>query len=140
MGLTLEPTNFKDAWKDRKFIAPILTFKYFIAPMLTFMLCSLTNVSITDTIGLVTLTCCPAANTGNIMCYLSNGNTAMIVLTTITGALLAPLITPVIIYLILHKIVYIKLNEITFLIVTGISMPMIMGISTSYFFRKQLQQ
>lgn len=136
VGLTLKSSSYKNVWQNKKLIIPILAFKYSIAPLLTFITCSLAAIPTPYIIGLVTLTCCPAANTGNIMCYLAKGNTAMIVATTVTGALLAPVVTPIIIYLLLHKIVHIQFSDILLTITTGIALPIIAGILVNSFFSK----
>lgn len=136
IGLTLQPENFMRAWKNKNIIFPVLLFKFSIIPLMTFLICTILNVPTVYTIGLVTLTCCPAANTGNIMCYLSRGNTAMIVISTITGALLSPLITPAIIYLLLHKIVKIQFGEVFHIITLGITIPILVGIFTRYLLSK----
>src|SRR6185437_6148715 len=113
--------------RNKKIIIPILIFKYTFIPILTFLACSIWKLPDMVAIGLVTLTCCPAANTGNILCYLSRGNTAMIIMTTITGALISPFITPYIIFILLNKIVHIDLKQAIFLIVTAITLPMLVG-------------
>lgn len=136
VGLTLKPTHFKSVWQNKKLIIPVLSFKYVFAPLITYSVCMFLHIPLIYTIGLVTLTCCPAANTGNIMCYLSKGNTAMIIITTITGALLAPLVTPTIIYILLHKVVHVQFSDILFVIATGITIPMAIGIFISHYFSK----
>jgi len=138
VGLNLKINNFQDVWKNKKIIIPVLTFKYLFAPFVTFFICYCSNISILYTIGLVTLTCCPAANTGNILCYLSKGNTALIIITTVTGALLTPLVTPMIIYILLHKIVHINFSDIMFTITTSITIPITAGVFISHYFHKTI--
>jgi len=132
VGLTLKPKNFSNVWRSKKIIMPILTFKYTIIPIITFVVCTASNLPDIFTIGLVTLTCCPAANTGNILCYLSKGNTAMIIMTTIIGALISPFITPYIIFVLLNKIVHIDIKQVISLIFMAITLPMLAGILISH--------
>lgn len=132
VGLTLKPKNFSNVWRSKKIILPILTFKYTIIPIITFVVCTASNLPGIFTIGLVTLTCCPAANTGNILCYLSKGNTAMIIMTTIIGALISPFITPYIIFILLNKIVHIDIKQVISLIFMAITLPMSTGILISH--------
>lgn len=138
VGLTLKPENYKHVWKNKKIILTVLLFKYLTAPLLTFLFCRLANIPNEYIVALVILMCCPAANTGNIMCYLAKGNTAMIVTTTILGALLSPLITPVIIFILLNKIVHIKYDQIMLTIATGVAIPMLSGMLASHFFSKKI--
>src|SRR5690242_9785660 len=67
VGLTLKPKNFLNVWRNKKIIMSVLTFKYTIIPVITFFACSIFKLPDIFTVGLVTLTCCPAANTGNIL-------------------------------------------------------------------------
>ena len=140
VGLTLKPQNYKNVFYNKKLIFSTLAFKYAIAPLFTFLICSLAKLPTEYIVGLVTLTCCPAANTGNIMCYLARGNTAMIITTTITGALLSPLVTPIIIFILLHKIVHIQFSVVMLTIVSGIAIPMLVGMALAYFFPKKIDK
>lgn len=139
VGLTLKPQDYKGVFTNKKLVLSTLSFKYVVIPLSTFLVCYFTGMQTDYIIGLVTLTCCPAANTGNIMCYLAKGNTAMIVTTTITGALLSPLITPIIIFLLLHRIVHIQFSTVLFTIATGIAIPMVIGMLFTRFFHKSIK-
>lgn len=136
VGLTLDPSSYKSVLKNKNLIFTILFFKYSIAPIVTYSVCYLTHIPMEYTIGLVILTCCPAANTGNIMCYIARGNTPMIVTTTMVGAIISPFITPLIIFIILHKVVHIEIIHLLLTIITCVVLPIAAGIVLNYFFLK----
>ena len=54
-------------------------------------------------IGVILVGCCPGGTSSNVMSYLANANVALSVAITSVSTLLAPIVTPALIYLFAHE-------------------------------------
>jgi BASS family bile acid:Na+ symporter len=99
MGLTLKPVDFKLVFtKPIPVIIGIIA-QYTIMPLAAFSIAYLLRLPAELAAGLVLLGSVPGGTASNVMVYLARGNVALSVTMTSLSTLMAPLMTPLLLYL-----------------------------------------
>ena len=102
MGMTIKPSDFKLVLKSRGLLlSEILQFT--IMPTLAYTIAKIFNLPAELAIGVILVGCCPGGTSSNVMSYLANANVALSVAITSVSTLLAPFVTPALIYLFAHE-------------------------------------
>lgn len=105
MGITLNFSDFKGVWQHKRLVITGIIMQYTIMPILAVMIALALNLPRELMVGLIIVGACPSGTASNVMSYMGKANLALSVTLTLCTTLLAPLLTPAIIYLILsHKI------------------------------------
>ncbi len=103
MGLTLEVEDFALAIKNYKAVGLGVLLQYTVMPVLAVILSSLLGLPQEALIGMVVVGACPGGTASNVIAHLAKANVALSVTLTLISTCLAPILTPVIIYLVLHQ-------------------------------------
>ncbi|SMF15778.1 bile acid:sodium symporter family protein [Desulfovibrio gilichinskyi] len=103
MGLTLEVEDFASAIKNYKAVGLGVVLQYTVMPVLAVALSSLLGLPQEALIGMVVVGACPGGTASNVIAHLAKANVALSVTLTLISTCLAPILTPVIIYLVLHQ-------------------------------------
>ncbi|WP_291328335.1 bile acid:sodium symporter family protein [Desulfovibrio sp. UCD-KL4C] len=103
MGLTLEIEDFTLAIKNYKAVGLGVLLQYTVMPVLAVILSSLLGLPQEALIGMVVVGACPGGTASNVIAHLAKANVALSVTLTLISTCLAPILTPVIIYLVLHQ-------------------------------------
>ena len=138
MGLTLNLSDFKEVWFKRKLVLLGVLLQYIIMPLLAIGISLLFRLPQQALIGMVLVGACPGGTASNVIAYLARANVPLSIVLTFTSTALAPLLTPAIVYLLLHKSIelpFLLMIQTIFLIVT---FPLVAGITIRHFFRKRL--
>lgn len=85
-----------------------------------------------ETIGLLVLGASPGGTAANVMAYLSKSNVALAVLLTLGSTLLAPIATPGLIYLLLHKTITVHFWPMMHHISAIVLLPVLGGLFINY--------
>ena len=72
--------------------------QYTIMPLTAYVLCKALNLPTDIAIGVILVGCCPGGTASNVITYIAKGDVALSVGMTIASTLLAPLLTPFLIY------------------------------------------
>ena len=140
MGLTLKPDDFILIFTRPKDVIFGVLAQFIIMPLLAFGLCLLFHLEPALTAGVVLVGTCPGGTASNVMTYFSKGDIALSVCMTSVNTLLAPLLTPIITYLLLKATVQVDLLNMFLGIASVILVPIILGVIINRFFGKFTQK
>ncbi|ENH97570.1 bile acid/sodium symporter (BASS) family protein [Gracilibacillus halophilus YIM-C55.5] len=128
MGLTLSASDFKEAFKRPKEVAIGVVGQFLIMPLLAFALVTILPVSTEVAVGVILVGCCPGGTSSNVMTYLSKGDTALSVSITAVSTVLAPFVTPALIYLFASQWIEVSASSLFVSIVQIVLLPILLGL------------
>ena len=99
MGLTLRPSDFRPVLQHPKDILVGELAQFLIMPSLAWLLCKLLSLPEELALGVILVGCCPGGTASNVICYLAKGDVALSVAMTGVSTLLAPIVTPALVWL-----------------------------------------
>ncbi len=135
MGMTLSLDDFKILLK-RPFDIAIGTFaQYFFMPIIAVSLVYILHLPKEIAIGLILVGCCPGGVSSNIMSFLCKGDVAYSVGMTAVSTLLAPVMTPTLVYYLAKESVNVDVIGMFQSVLTVTILPVITGVALNYFFR-----
>ena len=109
-------------------------------PLVAFGLAKAFNLSPDLAIGVILVGCCPGGTASNVITYIANGDTALSVGMTIFSTLLAPFVTPVLVYLLGGSWVEVSLLAMILSVVKVVLLPVLAGILIYQLFPKFVDQ
>lgn len=139
MGLTLRPSDFKPVLQNPKSIIIGELAQFIIMPFLAWLLCRLLPLSPGLAIGIILVGCCPGGTASNVICYLAKGDIALSVAMTGVSTLLAPVVTPALVWLLAGESVDIDIIGMFLSIVQVVILPIVLGFWFNHYFRKATQ-
>ena len=99
MGLTLSPHDFKVVLSRPKDILIGCLAQFTVMPLLAWLLAWCFSLPKELALGVILVGCCPGGTASNVITYLAKGDLALSVGMTATSTLLAPLLTPLLVWL-----------------------------------------
>lgn len=128
MGMTMTVADFKTVLQSPKAVAIGVAAQFVVMPSLAYMLCKVFNLPPEIDIGVILVGCCPGGTASNVITYMAKGNTALSVACTSVSTLLAPLLTPIIFYLLASQ--WIEINALSMLtsILQVVLLPIVLGL------------
>ena len=99
MGLTLSPHDFKVVLSRPKDILIGCLAQFTVTPLLACLLAWCFSLPKELALGVILVGCCPGGTASNVITYLAKGDLALSVGMTATSTLLAPLLTPLLVWL-----------------------------------------
>lgn len=139
MGLTLDFEDFRDILRKGRLVGLGVLLQYLVMPVLAVGISFFLGLPAEAVIGMVVVGACPGGTASNVIAYLARANVPLSVTMTLASTTLAPLLTPVIIYLILDRQVeidFLAMVESVFWIVV---FPLVDGLILRRLFRKRLE-
>lgn len=103
-------------------------------PLLAFMLCKLFNLDAALMTGVILVGACPGGTSSNVITYLSKGDVALSVSMTSVNTILAPVLTPLITYLLLSTTVNVDTYSMFISIINVVIIPIVLGFIINKFF------
>lgn len=137
MGLTITVADFKEVLTSPKDVAIGVIGQFLIMPILAFLLVKLFNLPPEIAIGVILVGCCPGGTSSNVMTFLSKGDVALSVTITSITTLLAPIVTPALIYLLASEYIDVAPSALFMSIVKVIIIPIALGFIVQKLFNKQ---
>lgn len=134
MGLTLKPESFVLVFKRPKDILCGVFAQYTIMPLLAFILSCLFGLDAALTAGVILVRTCPGGTASNVITYFAKGDIALSVSITGVNTMLAPILTPLVTYLLLHTTVEVNIVSMLIVIVNVILIPIVLGFIINRFF------
>lgn len=127
-GMTMTVADFKTVLQSPKAVAIGVAAQFVVMPSLAYMLCKVFNLPPEIAIGVILVGCCPGGTASNVITYMAKGNTALSVACTSVSTLLAPLLTPIIFYLLASQ--WIEINALSMLtsILQVVLLPIVLGL------------
>lgn len=98
MGLTLSPSDFREVFRRPRDVAIGVLAQFTVMPLAAYALCVLMDLPSDIAVGLMLLGCCPGGTASNVVTFLARGDVALSVTVTSSTTLLAPVMTPALMY------------------------------------------
>ena len=128
MGLTLSPTDFRIVLSRPKDILIGCLVQFTVMPLLAWLLTWAFQLPKELALGVILVGCCPGGTASNVITYLAKGDLALSVGMTATSTLLAPLLTPLLVWLIAGTMVDVDTLGMLQSIVYVVIAPIIAGL------------
>ncbi len=128
MGLTLKPKDFAVVFSRPKDVITGCVAQFTIMPMLAWLLSRAFSLDEALTIGVVLVGCCPGGTASNVITYLAKGDLALSVGMTATSTLIAPVATPLLVWLLAGKSVDVDVMGMLLSILWVVILPIALGL------------
>jgi bile acid:Na+ symporter, BASS family len=139
MGMTMTVDDFKGVLQSPKAVCIGVAAQFIVMPVLAFLLCKLFSLPPEIAIGVILVGCCPGGTASNVITYMAKGNTALSVACTSVSTLLAPLLTPIIFYLLASQWIEINAWSMLISILQVVLLPIILGLVVRAILKQNVQ-
>ena len=128
MGLTLSPHDFRIVLSRPKDILIGCLAQFTVMPLLAWGLTWIFSLPKELALGVILVGCCPGGTASNVITYLAKGDLALSVGMTATSTLLAPVLTPLLVWLMAGTMVDVDTLGMLQSIVYVVIAPIIIGL------------
>jgi BASS family bile acid:Na+ symporter len=136
MGLTLSPKDFQIVLSRPKGILIGCLAQFTIMPLLAWLLTLAFSLPKELALGVILVGCCPGGTASNVITYLAKGDLALSVGMTACSTLLAPIVTPLLVWLMAGTMVNVDTLGMLLSIVYVVIAPIIVGLLCQHFLPK----
>ncbi|MFJ8236726.1 bile acid:sodium symporter family protein [Ureibacillus sp. NPDC094379] len=140
MGMTLKIDDFKLILQHPKGVIIGIISQFVVMPSLAFALAKIFNLPPEIAVGVILVGCCPGGTSSNVMTFLAKGNTALSVTITSCTTLLAPFVTPALIYFLASEWLPVSFISMFMSVVQVVLIPIILGIVAQFVFKPLVQK
>lgn len=138
MGLTIKTEDFKVVFTRPKDLCIGFLLQYTVMPVTAFVLAKVFGLSADLALGVILVGCCPGGTASNVITYVAGGDVPLSVGMTIVSTILAPVCTPVLVYLLAGSWVEVSLITMMMSVVKVVLIPVLLGILIYRIFPKQI--
>lgn len=138
MGLTLKPRDFSEVFTRPFDVLIGVAGQFIIMPCLAYALALILNLPAEIAVGVILVGCCPGGTSSNVMSYLSKGDVPLSVTITACSTVLAPFVTPALIYLFARQWVDINAAAMIMSIVKIVIIPIVGGVVLNMLFSRTI--
>ncbi|MBQ9877804.1 MAG: bile acid:sodium symporter family protein [Bacteroidales bacterium] len=128
MGLTLKPEDFRVVFSRPRDVIIGCVAQFTVMPLLAFLLAKAFSLNEALTVGVILVGCCPGGTASNVITYLAKGDLALSVGMTATSTLLAPVLTPLLVWLFAGETVDVNVVGMLLSILWVVIMPIALGL------------
>ena len=100
------------------------------------LLCKLLSLPEELALGVILVGCCPGGTASNVICYLAKGDVALSVAMTGVSTLLAPIMTPALVWLLAGESVEVDVAGMFLSIVQVVIVPIVLGVAANHYFQR----
>lgn len=136
MGLTLRAKDFSEVLTRPLQVLIGIVSQFVLMPVLAYGLCVVLNLPQEIAVGVILVGCCPGGTASNVMTYLSKGDVPLSVTISACTTLLAPIVTPGLIYLFAREWVEVQAAGMFLAIVNIVIVPIVAGVVVNALFGK----
>lgn len=140
MGLTLQWEDFRVIFSRPKDIAVGCLSQFTVMPLLAFVLARLFGLDEALTVGVVLVGCCPGGTASNVITFLAKGDLALSVGMTGVSTILAPVATPLLVWLLAGKTVDVNVTAMFISILWVVILPIVAGLVVKRLWPRQTEQ
>jgi BASS family bile acid:Na+ symporter len=127
MGLTISGKDFAEVARRPFDVAIGVLSQFIIMPLLAVLLTRVIPMSPEVAAGVILVGCCPGGTASNVMTYLSKGDVALSVACTSVTTLLAPIVTPFLVWFFASQYLPVDAMSMFLSIVKVILVPLALG-------------
>ena len=128
MGLTLKVEDFRVVFSRPKDVIIGCVAQFTVMPLLAWTLARVFQLDEALTVGVVLVGCCPGGTASNVITYLAKGDLALSVGMTGVSTLLAPVVTPLLVWLLAGKTVDVDVAGMLLSILWVVILPIVAGL------------
>lgn len=128
MGLTLRAEDFRIVFSRPKDVIIGCLAQFTVMPLLAWFLANVFSLDEALTVGVVLVGCCPGGTASNVITFLARGDLALSVGMTGVSTLLAPLATPLLVWLLAGKTVDVDVVGMLLSILWVVILPIVAGL------------
>ena len=139
MGLTLSKNDFAEVFKRPRTVMIGVLGQFLIMPGLAWLLSTLLQLPPEIAVGVILVGCCPGGTASNVMTFLSRGDVALSVAITSVSTMLAPVVTPALIYLLASQWLDVSAAAMFWSIVQVVILPILLGILAQSLLREKVK-
>ncbi len=139
MGLTLKSDDFKVLALSPRDVIIGCCAQFVCMPALAFAICWAFQLDKALMAGVILVGACPGGTASNVITYLARGDVALSVGITAINTLLAPLLTPFIVWLMLGTAIQVDFVSLCLSIVQVVVVPVLLGFLLNRYFGSQVQ-
>lgn len=136
MGLTLRPSDFKPVLMRPKDILVGELAQFIVMPLIAWLLCMVFQLPTELALGVILVGCCPGGTASNVICYLAKGDIALSVAMTGVSTLLAPVVTPALVFFLAGEEVGVDVIGMFQSIVYVVILPIVLGFVANRYLNK----
>ena len=140
MGTSIEVEDFKNLLKAPKLIFLGALCQYTIMPLLAFLLSVIFKLPKDISLGVILVGACPGGTASNVLSHIAEGDLAYSVLLTVASTLLAPIMTPLLVYMMAGSLVEVSFMAMFMSIVKVIVLPVGLGIVSKALLRERIKK
>ena len=129
MGLTLNLEDFRIVFSRPRDVMIGCLAQFTIMPLLAWILAKTFSLDEALTVGVVLVGCCPGGTASNVITYLAKGDLALSVGMTGISTLLAPVLTPLLVWFMAGKTVDVDVMAMFLSILWVVILPIIVGLA-----------
>lgn len=128
MGLTLKTEDFREvARRPLRVLIGVLA-QFLIMPGLAWLLCQVLRLPPEVAVGVILVGCCPGGTASNVMTWFARGDLALSVAITAVTTVLAPLVTPALIWLLASAWLPVQFGALFMSILQVVLLPIALGL------------
>lgn len=128
MGLTLSKDDFTEVFRRPITVLIGVLGQFVIMPALAWVLATALALPPEVAVGVILVGCCPGGTASNVMTFLARGDLALSVAITSVTTLLAPIVTPALIYLLASQWLEVSAAAMFWSIVQVVIIPILLGL------------
>ncbi|WP_010631586.1 bile acid:sodium symporter family protein [Sporolactobacillus vineae] len=140
MGMTLKRSDFSEVFKRPKDVLVGVCAHYLIMPLIAYALCLVFRLPAPVAVGVILIGCCPSGTSSNVMCYLAKGDVALGVSIGAVSTLIAPVMLPLILWLLAGRWVKIPTSSLFMSVVEIVILPIVLGVLVNTLFGKKVEK
>lgn len=140
MGLTLQAEDFKVVFSRPKDVLMGCLAQFTVMPLLAFALTKIFRLEPALAIGVILVGCCPGGTASNVITYLAKGDLALSVGMTAVSTLLAPVLTPLLVWLLAGETVDVDVVGMLLSILWVVILPIALGLLVKRFWPRTTEQ
>ena len=133
MGLTLSPQDFRVVFSRPKDVLTGCLAQFTIMPLMAWLLTKVFSLPADLALGVILVGCCPGGTASNVIAYLAKGDLALSVGMTATSTLLAPFLTPLLVWFMAGTFVDVDTVGMLLSIVYVVIAPIVAGFLIQHF-------
>ncbi|MBU4609740.1 bile acid:sodium symporter family protein [Achromobacter sp. GG226] len=139
MGLTLSKADFSEVVRRPLDVAIGVLGQFIIMPGLAWLLATAFALPPEIAVGVILVGCCPGGTASNVMTFLARGDLALSVTITSVTTLLAPILTPALIYLLASQWLDVSAAAMFWSIVQVVILPIAAGLLVQLVLKEKVQ-
>lgn len=136
MGMALRIEDFRIVFSRPRDIAIGCLAQFSVMPLLAWVLSRLFALDEALTVGVVLVGCCPGGTASNVITYLAKGDLALSVGMTATSTVLAPFVTPLLVWLLVGQTVDVQVAGMLLSILWVVILPIVAGLLVKWLWPK----